>query len=74
MSVKSITFRCSEQQIQRINAARLLRACSRTSLITEALQFFLNYAEQSHIREKNLFALVRDIDESGDKTPFEEQA
>ncbi|MBR2145156.1 MAG: hypothetical protein IKK73_04620 [Akkermansia sp.] len=74
MNMKSITFRCSEQQNSRLNTARHQHACSRTSLITEALESFLSYAEQAHIRKKDLFALVEDIETSGDGTPFEEQA
>ena len=74
MNMKSITFRCSEQQNNRMNAARHQRACSRTSLITQALESFLNYAEQAHIRNKDLFALVEDIDTCGEGPSFDEQA
>lgn len=72
--MKSITFRCTTQQHQRIAAARKLQDCSQTELITTALKAFLSYAEQPDIRRKNLFALVEDIDGRGNGPAFADQA
>ena len=74
MNMKSITFRCSESQHQRLLRALQENQCTRTDLITAALECFLSYAEQEHIRAKNLFALVEDIDTSGTGPSFAEQA
>lgn len=74
MNQKSITFRCSSQQQSRLNEALADHACNRTVLITDALEAFLNYAEQEHIRRKNLFDLVEDVDTHGHGPCFAEQA
>ncbi len=74
MNQKSITFRCSLQQQSRLNEVLTDSGCSRTALISDALEAFLNYAEQDHIRRKNLFDLVEDIDTHGHGPCFAEQA
>lgn len=74
MKQKSITFRCSTCQNDRLNNALSHYASTRTDFITAALESFLTYAEQTHIRNKNLFELVQDIDALGDGPPFEKQA
>lgn len=74
MNQKSITFRCSAQQQQRLHSALTKHRCTRTELITTALESFLAYAEQEHIINKNLFDLVEDIDAHGHGPSFAEQA
>ena len=74
MKQKSITFRCSACQNERLNHALAHSTATRTDFITAALESFLTYAEQTHIRNKNLFELVQDIDAQGDGPPFEKQA
>ena len=74
MKQKSITFRCTAGQNARLSHALELGTINRTDFITTALECFLAYAEQSHIRSKNLFELVQDIDVTGDGTRFEDQA
>ena len=72
--MKSITFRCTEEQNQRLLAALQQSHCTRTTLITNALECFLSYTEQEHIQAKDLFGLVEDIDASGQGPAFAEQA
>lgn len=74
MNQKSITFRCSECQQARLNAAMSGSGLTRSDFIMAALEEFLNYAEQSDIRRKNLFELVQDIDAHGHGPSFAEQA
>ncbi len=74
MTMKSITFRCSAHQYEQITNTIIKHNCSRTMLIIQALEFFLNYAEQDHIRNKNLFHLVEDIDAESSGPSFAEQA
>lgn len=74
MNQKSITFRCSAQQQLRLHTALADHRCSRTELITAALESFLAYAEQEHILNKNLFDLVKDVDAHGHGPSFAEQA
>lgn len=74
MKQKSITFRCSPRQHQRLSTAMSDSRASRTHLITTALSNFLDYAEQEHIRHLNLHDLVRDIDVRSEGPPFREQA
>ena len=74
MKQKSITFRCSTTQSTRVCSALEQLRMNRTDFLTSALESFLTYAEQTHIRNKNLFELVQDIDSQGDGPPFEKQA
>lgn len=74
MNHKSITFRCSAPQHHRLHTALEARRCSRSELISDALESFLAYAEQDGIRSKNLFDLVEDIDAHGSGPSFAEQA
>lgn len=74
MKQKSITFRCSACQNERLNHALAHSTATRTDFITTALERFLDYAEQADIRNKNLFELVQDIDAQGDGPSFEQQA
>lgn len=75
MKLKSITFRCSRPQLQRLESTMI--SCeenNRTSFITKALEEFLDYAEQPTIAVLDLFALVRDIDSTGSGDKFATQA
>lgn len=74
MNQKSITFRCSGPQHHRLHNAMNEHHCSRTELITQALESFLAYAEQESISRKNLFELVEDVDTHGPGPKFSEQA
>ena len=74
MNLKSITFRCSAIQHARINTFLNPETDTRTAFITEALENFLDFAEQEHIRRKNLFDLVEDVDTHGHGPCFAEQA
>lgn len=74
MNQKSITFRCSASQHRRLNESLRGTGLTRTGLITTALLEFLAYADQKHIRNLDLFALVRDIDSQSDGPPFRDQA
>ncbi len=74
MNMKSVTFRCSQQQHARLTEAMRFLDCTRTDLITQALEAFLTYAEQERICHKNLFELVDDIDASSEGPLFREQA
>ncbi len=74
MNQKSITFRCSATQHRRLCSALNEHRCSRTELITQALESFLAYAEQESVARKNLFELVEDVDTHGAGPKFAEQA
>ena len=74
MNQKSITFRCSAPQHQRLNESLRGAGLTRTELITAALVDFLDYADQEHVRVLDLFDLVRDIDLQGSGPPFRDQA
>lgn len=75
MKLKSITFRCSQAQLNRMeNAILTSSAESRTAFISEALETFLTFAEQDEIQRLNLFELVDRVDAKGTSTPFAQQA
>ncbi len=74
MNLKSITFRCSEAQHNRINNALLSWGGTRTELICAALDSFLNYAGEDARRSRDLFELVREIDAASTGPRFSEQA
>ena len=74
MNQKSITFRCTEQQLQRLDNVRDEKQTSRTAFITTALDQFLTYAEQREIRQQTLFELVQGIDKMSTGPSFEDQA
>lgn len=74
MNQKSITFRCSSSQHIRLHNTLSTLRCSRSELISDALESFLSYAEQDCIRRKNLFDLVDDIDAHGPGPRFADQA
>ena len=74
MNLKSITFRCSALQHERINTFLNQDTDTRTAFITEALENFLDFAEQEHIRQLNLFELVAEVDAVSPGSGFAEQA
>lgn len=75
MKLKSITFRCSEAQLNRLESAMASTdARNRTAFISDALASFLAFAEQEDIRELNLFELVERVDSTQAAIPFSQQA
>lgn len=75
MKQKSITFRCSAAQHERLeNAMQALSIESRTAFISSALEAFLAYVEQEEISELDLFQLVEQIDSTGSSKSFAAQA
>ncbi len=74
MNLKSITFRCSSLQNARLNFFLNKNESTRTAFIIEALESFLNFAEQEPIREMNLFELVEAVDSLAEGPGFSEQA
>lgn len=75
MKLKSITFRCSEAQLNRLESAMASTdARNRTAFISDALASFLAFAEQKDIRELNLFELVERVDSTQAAIPFSQQA
>ncbi len=74
MHLKSITFRCSSRQYDRLTQALNQADSSRTDLLTKSLAAFLQFAEQEHIRHLNLFELVQAVDALSGGTRFSDQA
>ena len=71
MKLKSVTFRCSSSQLQRMEKA--MQSClfdNRTAFISEALEEFLNFAEREDVRRLNLFELVERVDTQGSAASF----
>lgn len=69
---KSITFRCSEAQYRRLEQHLSQSAQTRTSVIREALESFLDFAEANS--QLNLFELVEAANTIGAKVKFEDEA
>lgn len=75
MKLKSITFRCSSAQYERLTLAiDSTIADTRTMALSLALEEFLNFAEKEETRALNLFALVAHVDRMSDGPCFSEQA
>lgn len=74
MNQKSITFRCSTAQQQRLQEALQRTNSNRTDFILTALEHFLLYAESESVQRMDLFAMVDDINSIGNGPPFAEQA
>ena len=74
MKPKSITFRCTAPQHKRLEAVLANTGKNRTGFIIAALTAFLNYTDREEIRRKNLFELVKGIDDLGDRGKFEDFA
>lgn len=75
MKLKSITFRCSPAQFARLeNIVKKFADHTRTSALSNALEEFLDFAEQQEARKMDLFALVERVDSECDGPTFAEQA
>ncbi|MCH5284412.1 MAG: hypothetical protein J1E42_02330 [Akkermansiaceae bacterium] len=75
MKLKSITFRCSTAQFERLESTlRATSADTRTAALSSALEEFLDFAEQQDSRALDLFALVDRVDHTGSGPTFAEQA
>lgn len=75
MKLKSITFRCSSAQFNRLETVMRHSAIdTRTMALSCALEEFLAYAERSDTRELDLFALVEHVDRTSTGPRFSEQA
>ena len=61
-------------QHARINTFLNQQGDTRTAFITEALESFLDFAEQEHIRQLDLFELVAAVDALSPGPGFAEQA
>ncbi len=74
MKQHTITFRCSQAQMNRLDEA-LISLChnTRTELLSAALEEFLDFAEQEDISGLNLFELVHRIDTEGSARHFSSQ-
>lgn len=74
MKQHTITFRCSQVQLNRLdNALVSLSHNTRTELLVTALEEFLDFAEQEDISGLNLFELVQRIDTKGSAQHFSSQ-
>lgn len=71
--LKSVTFRCTKAQQQRMETALSGSAMSRTDFISAALEAFLTFAEQEENRKLNLFELVEKVDATGSRIRFAEE-
>ncbi|MCQ2365125.1 MAG: hypothetical protein MJ051_06190 [Akkermansia sp.] len=71
---KSITFRCTVAQNNRIESALQNEKLTRTDLICTALEQFLTFTESEDIHTLDIFALVREIDSRGSAVSFAEEA
>lgn len=74
MTMKSITFRCSAAQYEQLKNGQQDTVGNRTELITSALEAFLSYADQPHIRQQDLFRLVSELDNASQGPHFAELA
>lgn len=75
MKLQSITFRCAEAQLKRLKTAMNNLACpNRTILLSAAVEEFLHFAEQTEVKEMNLFEMVQHIDSIGSTHRFSTQA
>lgn len=75
MKLKSITFRCSPAQFERLeNTMKDTHIDTRTEALSSALEEFLDFAEQAETRSMDLFSLVDYVDEHSTGPRFAEQA
>lgn len=75
MKLKSITFRCSDAQLARLESAmQSAMNDNRTAFISNALESFLAFAEQEDVQKLDLFELVQRVDEAEGAIPFSQQA
>lgn len=74
MNLHSVTFRCSAAQHERLEQALLREGSTRTEFILNALETFLDFAEQEEIQKLDLFELVEQVDAGNTGPHFGEQA
>lgn len=75
MKLKSVTFRCSEEQQTRLcQAMNRLSYETRTELLSCALEDFLHYVEQKDVAQLDLFELVQRINKEGSAREFSQQS
>lgn len=75
MKLKSITFRCSPAQFERLeNTMKEANIDTRTEALSAALEEFLDFAERTETRAMDLFSLVDHVDEHSRGPRFAEQA
>lgn len=74
MITRTITFRCSQAQLSRMDSAIAQTDSNRAALINDSLEDFLAFAERPDVQALDLFALVAAVDEQGEGCPFSEQA
>ena len=75
MKQKTITFRCSPAQLQRLeDMMKEAQIATRTEVIASALKEFLDFAERDEIRSMDLFTLVDFVDKHSKGPTFAEQA
>lgn len=74
MIARTITFRCSQAQLSRMDEAIRQTDSNRASLINESLEDFLTFAESPDSRSLDLFELVAAVDAQGEGPLFSELA
>lgn len=75
MNLKTVTFRCSESLLNRLENAMNTLACeNRTTVLATALEEFLHFAAQKEVGEMNLFEMVKHIDTLGSAKQFASQS
>lgn len=75
MKQKSVTFRCSDSLLNRMEDGMLaLKNGNRTDFISKSLEEFLAFVETEEIRKLDLFALVKRVDNIGAQHSFSHDA
>ena len=75
MKQKSITFRCTQAQFDRMQQnLQTQNDINRSSILSAALEEFLDFIESSIDAEADLFTLVDLVNNVGDRTSFCSQA
>ena len=75
MKQKSITFRCTQAQFDRMQQnLQTQNDINRSSVLSAALEEFLDFIESSIDAEADLFTLVDLVNNVGDRTSFCSQA
>lgn len=75
MELRSITFRCTDKQLSRMEKAmRERKNHNRTALISLALEEFLDFAERKDVKDQDLFSLVERVDALDPRHPFRKEA
>ena len=65
MRHKSITFRCSASQLERMSDVLQAHEQNRSSCLSDALQQFLRFADDSEAENLDLFGIVDKVDSMG---------